>query len=229
MTCLQPALETATAIAAAAGHHRPQSCLLSKWSTLSIPKWNKHQPGLVTRAIKNDAKQAKTTKQILALATTSWLTCFLRPTVALAAAGAKPFSLDSVTIVTEMPGLGTVQMPGMRGISPSQMGGLPNVPAMLFALALFLTTAIILNARDGYLYLMHQRWRNLDKINEKDNKIESELELGLARQVDWGTYSHLVLDPLSPQKKNKTARSRGGGGKGWFQRMQHGTKGENEE
>mmetsp|Transcript_16469 Transcript_16469/g.34790 ORF Transcript_16469/g.34790 Transcript_16469/m.34790 type:complete len:369 (+) Transcript_16469:489-1595(+) len=114
-------------------------------------------------------------------------------------------------LISSSPGMGIMAMPGMRGIWPSQVGGLPNRGAMYFALSLFVITALLRSAGDGYVHFMHFMAKHLGQMINKDEKDDmmgsKEIEIGLPKEVDWGTYSHSALDPL--QKKMQVGNTMG--------------------
>ena len=84
-------------------------------------------------------------------------------------------------------------MPGMRGISMSQGFGLPNEGLMFFALALFVTTALLKNAGDGYAKMIHFMSKFISALKDEE---KVDLELGLAKDIGWDAYSHDKLYPL---------------------------------
>ena len=86
-----------------------------------------------------------------------------------------------------------VEMPGMRGISMSQGFGLPNEGLMFFALALFVTTALLKNAGNGYAKMIHFMTKCVSALKDEE---KVDLELGLAKEIGWDAYSHDRIDPL---------------------------------
>lgn len=117
---------------------------------------------------------------------------------ALAAVKSSRPARAAATAVT--PVIPMVQMPGMRGISPAQVANLPNRGAMFFALALFVTTALLRSAGDGYVALVHATSRHLTRLA---GAREDDIELGLPRETDWGAYSESMIGPLEKKKKSK--------------------------
>ena len=118
-----------------------------------------------------------------------------------------------IPLVSSYPALssmmGVVEMPGMKGISPTSISyGLPNDGAMFFALAVFLTTALLRNAGEGYVKMVHfmHKFMTTKMLLIKD-KESADLELGLPHETDWSTYEHSMLDPLQQKKKQKQKRS----------------------
>ena len=90
-----------------------------------------------------------------------------------------------------------VEMPGMRGMSitSGQGFGLPTNSAMMFfALALFVTHTLLRNAGTGYVKLVHFMTRFITTLKDEERV---DIELGLAKEVGWDSYSHDVLDPLT--------------------------------
>ena len=117
-----------------------------------------------------------------------------------------------IPLVSSYPALssmmGVVEMPGMKGISPTSISyGLPNDGAMFFALAVFLTTALLRNAGEGYVKMVHfmHKFMTTKMLLIKEES-RADLELGLPHETDWSTYEHSMLDPLQ-QKKKKQKRS----------------------
>jgi len=86
----------------------------------------------------------------------------------------------------------------MRGISMSQGFGLPNEGLMFFALALFVTTALLKNAGDGYARFIHFLTKCISALKDEE---KVDLELGLAKEIGWDVYSH---DKLYPLQKHHT-------------------------
>ncbi|KAL7530516.1 hypothetical protein ACHAXR_007317 [Thalassiosira sp. AJA248-18] len=103
------------------------------------------------------------------------------------------------------PGLGIVEMPGMRGVSPYEMGRLPNQGVVMLSLALFITTALLRSAGEGRVRLMHFMTKYLGKMIKEDEKKKEEIELGLPKEMDWDTYSHSMLDPLQKKHTEKSS------------------------
>ena len=119
-----------------------------------------------------------------------------------------------IPLVSSYPALssmmGVVEMPGMKGISPTSISyGLPNDGAMFFALAVFLTTALLRNAGEGYVKMVHfmHKFMTTKMLLIKD-KESADLELGLPQETDWSTYEHSMLDPLQQKKKQKKRSAR---------------------
>ena len=117
-----------------------------------------------------------------------------------------------IPLVSSYPALssmmGVVEMPGMKGISPTSISyGLPNDGAMFFALAVFLTTALLRNAGEGYVKMVHfmHKFMTTKMLLIKD-KESADLELGLPQETDWSTYEHSMLDPLQKKKQKKSTR-----------------------
>ena len=75
----------------------------------------------------------------------------------------------------------------------SQGFGLPNEGLMFFALALFVTTALLKNAGDGYAKMIHFMSKFISALKDED---KVDLELGLAKDIGWDAYSHDKLYPL---------------------------------
>ena len=75
----------------------------------------------------------------------------------------------------------------------SQGFGLPNEGLMFFALALFVTTALLKNAGDGYARFIHFMTK-IHCVLKDEEKVD--LELGLAKEIGWDAYSHDKLYPL---------------------------------
>ena len=118
-----------------------------------------------------------------------------------------------IPLVSSYPALssmmGVVEMPGMKGISPTSISyGLPNDGAMFFALAVFLTTALLRNAGEGYVKMVHfmHKFMTTKMLLIKEES-RADLELGLPQETDWSTYEHSMLDPLQ-QKKNQKKSTR---------------------
>lgn len=134
--------------------------------------------------------------------TTAFLTAFKKTSVARAAA-ATPLYITKGAItplIAQLPGLGIVEMPIMRSISPVQVGRLPNPGAMFFALALFVTTALLRSAGDGYAGFVHFMTKHLTNMIQKEDE---EIEMGLPTETNWLAYSHSKLDPLQKKTRNE--------------------------
>jgi len=84
----------------------------------------------------------------------------------------------------------------------SQGFGLPNEGMMFFALALFVTTALLKNAGDGYARFIHFLTKCISALKDEE---KVDLELGLAKEIGWDAYSHDKLYPL--QKHYTEAKS----------------------
>lgn len=128
--------------------------------------------------------------------TTAFLATFSKSSIAHAAATPLLVTKGTVTpLLFSAPGVGIVVMPGMRGIFPYEVGRLPNKGAMFFALALFVTTALLRSAGDGYVKMMHLVARSMG-LKVDDTNVEEDVELGLPTESDWGTYSRDAVEPL---------------------------------
>ena len=113
-----------------------------------------------------------------------------------------------IPLVSSYPALssmmGVVEMPGMKGISPTSISyGLPNDGAMFFALAVFLTTALLRNAGEGYVKMVHFMHKFMTTKMLIKREESADLELGLPQETDWSTYEHSMLDPLQKKKQKK--------------------------
>jgi len=75
----------------------------------------------------------------------------------------------------------------------SQGFGLPNEGLMFFALALFVSTALLKNAGDGYTKMINFMTKCVSAIRDEE---KVDLELGLAKEIGWDAYSHDKLYPL---------------------------------
>ena len=75
----------------------------------------------------------------------------------------------------------------------SQGFGLPNEGLMFFALALFVTTALLKNAGNGYARFIHFMTKCVSALKDEE---KVDLELGLAKEIGWDAYSHDKLYPL---------------------------------
>jgi len=99
-----------------------------------------------------------------------------------------------------------VTMPGMRGISPAQVGQLPLQVMMMFGLSLFFVMGALRSAEGGYVRLMTFMAKSMKRMfdkndtTEEEEKMEMVEELGLPKEVDWNTYSHSELDPILQSK-----------------------------
>jgi len=90
----------------------------------------------------------------------------------------------------------------MRGMSITSGQGfnLPNNSTMMFfALALFITHTLLRNAGTGYVKLVHFMTRFMTTLKDEERV---DIELGLAKEVGWDSYSHDVLDPLITKKSS---------------------------
>jgi len=79
-----------------------------------------------------------------------------------------------------------------------------NRNGLLFFSALTLlavTTAVLRSIGDGHAPMTHISTL-LGRTFKDDNGEKSDLELGLPKEVDWGTYAHSMIDPLSEKKKS---------------------------
>ena len=118
-----------------------------------------------------------------------------------------------IPLVSSYPSLssmmGVVEMPGMKGISPTSISyGLPNDGAMFFALAVFLTTALLRNAGEGYVKMVHfmHKFMTTKMLLISKEESRADLEMGLPHETDWSTYEHSMLDPLQKKKQKRSAR-----------------------
>mmetsp|Transcript_28595 Transcript_28595/g.60996 ORF Transcript_28595/g.60996 Transcript_28595/m.60996 type:complete len:450 (+) Transcript_28595:85-1434(+) len=159
--------------------------------------------------LKKDERNKFNKERLLKLGitmTAAFAAVFKKVPIAHAAATPLMVTRGAITPLLSMhSGLGLVEMPGMRGISPSQVGGLPNQGAMFFALALFVTSALLRSAGNGYVHLLHFMAKHLGNMIKDDNDEKEGIELGLPEETDWETYSRSMLDPL--QKKKTTERN----------------------
>ena len=66
---------------------------------------------------------------------------------------------------------------------------------------LAVTTAVLRSIGDGHASMMHIS-SLFGRTFKDDNGEKSDLELGLPKEVDWGTYAHSMIEPLSEEKKS---------------------------
>lgn len=66
---------------------------------------------------------------------------------------------------------------------------------------LAVTTAVLRSIGDGHAPMTHISTL-LGRTFKDDNGEKSDLELGLPKEVDWGTYAHSMIEPLSEEKKS---------------------------
>ncbi len=62
------------------------------------------------------------------------------------------------------------------------------------------TTAFVRSIGDRYV-------PRLSVIEEKGNE-KSNLDLGLSKEIDWGEYSHSIIEPLSEKKTMNTKKGK---------------------
>ena len=147
------------------------------------------------KELKKDETKRFNKQQLIkmGITTAAFLTTLTKSTIARAATSLV-MKQGSVTPLISSPGFGLVEMPGARGVT-SFPAGLPNQGAMFFALALFITTALLRSAGDGYASMVHMMFKHFVQGTD----VKEEIELGLPVETDWNAYSHDLLDPL--QKK----------------------------
>lgn len=66
---------------------------------------------------------------------------------------------------------------------------------------LAVTTAVLRSIGDGHASMTHIS-SLFGRTFKDDNGEKSDLELGLPKEVDWGTYAHSMIEPLSEEKKS---------------------------
>jgi len=153
--------------------------------------------------LKKDERNKINKKQLVKLALTiamAFATTFHKVPHALAT---HPLyvSKGAVTpLIVGLPrGIGIVEMPVMRGITPSQVRVLPNQGVMLYALALCMATTLLQSAGEGYPRLMRFMAEHLGSMI-KDADEREGIELGLPKETNWEMYSRSRLDPLQKKK-----------------------------
>ena len=152
--------------------------------------------------LKKDERNKLNKERLLKMGITmmAFLTAFKKSPHARAAA--TPLIVTKEGAITPLiaPGCGIVEISGMRGIAPSQVGHLPNPGAWFFALAFFVTTTLLRKAGNGYARFVHFVAKHMVSMIKKD---EEDIDIGLPKETDWDQYSHSMLDPLQKKKVEK--------------------------
>ena len=143
--------------------------------------------------LKKDERRAFNKRRLLRMGVTTSALLLSRSNSAMAAT---PLVVahGAVSPLIFAPGMGAVAMPRQ---AYQVAGGMPNQGAVGFALALFLSTALLRAAGGGHGKLSHFLLKHLGPMEtEKD-----DIELGLPSETSWDAYAHTRVDPLTKKKE----------------------------